>query len=501
MPSAKFPLIDPQNPLYCPAVSPSSYLSHLRGNQGSFGDQRTLSRSFARLLVQALDAMPSVSEKLSSGSLYAHLPPLWEYDDESTLTVCDSDMDSLARNPHKSRPSKRKRLCDDSGTFLELKGPSKYARSCPSVHDSSFEVGLTRDTLRYSGLVSSPPEIASEDTRSEGDRLRARIRILEGPVAFCVAGIQTICAYIDALRGPVTGTETPRGIKSFIEHLDSLMPGIRLKDRIYALSELSHQGILDFLGNHGLLTYRILDTFRMSEIRFLSLDKSLARENGLNLGSYDTLSVLGKPDAFLFLSELSLNGAQLRDIDILNVHHLPRLSSLFLEETGVGNETIFHLTALKRTLAFLSLSRNPAIDDDSVPALLVLTKLEYLCLVGTGVRMPGLRRFANAIWEDDRTIRIDCPAECEKYISRVHTKYLTCPAPPLVVAPEVCGQLSAGALKRNLAAHAIANPTIFAGGNKQEMMIRLKDILEMRRSDLLVRDLILGVDEDGDVED
>ncbi|KAF9487771.1 hypothetical protein BDN71DRAFT_1404307 [Pleurotus eryngii] len=240
----------------------------------------------------------------------------------------------------------------------------------------------------------------------------------------------------------------------------------------------------------------------MSEIRFLSLDKSLARENGLNLGSYDTLSVLGKPDAFLFLSELSLNGAQLRDIDILNVHHLPRLSSLFLEETGVGNEAIFHLTALKRTLAFLSLSRNPAIDDDSVPALLMLTKLEYLCLVGTGVRMPGLRRFANAIWEDDRTIRVDCPTECEKYILRVHTKYLTCPAPPLIVAPEVCGQLSAGALKRNLAAHAIANPTIFAGGSKQEMIIRLKDILETRRSDLLVRDLILGVEEeDGDEDD
>lgn len=83
----------------------------------------------------------------------------------------------------------------------------------------------------------------------------------------------------------------------------------------------------------------------------------------------------------------------------------------------------------------------------------------------------------------------------------VHTKYLTCPAPPLIVAPEVCGQLSAGALKRNLAAHAIADPTIFAGGSKQEMIIRLRDLLEMRRSDLLVRDLILGVDENGDVDE
>ncbi|KAL4264542.1 hypothetical protein AB1N83_005057 [Pleurotus pulmonarius] len=481
MPAAGFPLVDPQNPLYCPAVSPSSYLRQLRRNQGSNEGQRILARSFACLLVQALDAVPSVSAKLSSGSLYAHLPPLWEYDDESTLTVCE---DSLARNPHKSRLSKRKRLYDDSGTFPELKGPSKYARSCPSAHDSSFEVGLTHDTLQFSGLASSPPEIPSEDTRSEVEHLKARIRTLE-----------------DALRGPVTGTETPRGIKSFIEHLDSLMPGIRLKERICALSELSHQSIVDFLGNHALLTYRILDTFRMSEIRFLSLDKSMARENGLNLGSYDTLSILGKPNAFLFLTELSLNGAQLRDIDILHIHHLPRLSSLFIEETGIGNEAVYHLAALKRTLAFLSLSRNPAIDDDAVPALLVLTKLEYLCLVGTGVRMPGLRRFANVIWDDDRTIRIDCPADCEKYISRVHTKYLTCPAPPLIVAPEVCGQLSAGALKRNLAAHAIANPAIFAGGSKQEMVIRLRDILEMRRSDLLVRDLILGVEEDGEVDD
>lgn len=196
MPSAGPPLVDPQNPLYCPAISPSSYLSHLRRNQGSNEGQRVMSGSFARLLVQALDAMPSVSAKLSSGSLYAHLPPLWEYDDESTLTVCDSVVDSLARNPHgKSRPSKRKRLYDDSGNFPELKGPSKYARSCPSAHDSSFEVRLTRDTLHYSGLVSSPPEIASEDTRSEVDHLRARIRILEGPVKSHITRTQAICAY------------------------------------------------------------------------------------------------------------------------------------------------------------------------------------------------------------------------------------------------------------------------------------------------------------------
>lgn len=45
-----------------------------------------------------------------------------------------------------------------------------------------------------------------------------------------------------------------------------------------------------------------------------------------------------KPNSFLFLSELSLSGATLQDYDLTNIHHLPRLSRLWISNTGIGNE-------------------------------------------------------------------------------------------------------------------------------------------------------------------
>ena len=49
-------------------------------------------------------------------------------------------------------------------------------------------------------------------------------------------------------------------------------------------------------------------------------------------------AVLGKPNSFLFLSELSLSGVKVSDADIIHVHHLPRLARLWLGSTGIGNE-------------------------------------------------------------------------------------------------------------------------------------------------------------------
>jgi len=74
-------------------------------------------------------------------------------------------------------------------------------------------------------------------------------------------------------------------------------------------------------------------------------------------------------------------------------------------------------------------------------------------------------------------------------------KYELDPRPPLITEPDACAQLSAAALQRNLAAHAMKNPDIVAGGGKVEMTERLRTLLEMRRMDMLVRDMIHGVDE------
>ncbi|KAJ8523104.1 hypothetical protein ONZ45_g388 [Pleurotus djamor] len=468
MPFRTIPIVDELNPLYCPEISSDAYLNVLRRRYEEDADtfyfsrqeeRLQLSKAFAKVLLQTVD--DSVGKKL--------MDDVWDFDEDSTLTVGDSP--NLLNASRLDQPVKRKRPRDSlEATFTDLQGPSKYARSCPSVHDSSFEVGLTRDTLHYSKIVSSPlSDVKPSSPTTVIDALKARILVLE-----------------DSLHGPILGSETPRGIKSLIERLNTLLPGTRLKERLCDLSELSHQSIVDFLGRNGLLNPRVLDVFPL--------------ENGLNVDCYDALQIFGKPNSYLFLAELSISGTPLRDSDIMHIHHLPRLTSLFLEETTIGNEAVFLLTSLKRSLAFLSVSYNPAINDDAVPAILVLAKLEYLSILGTGVKMPGLRKLASAALADRRPLRLDCPASCEKYISRLHTQYLVNPAPPLIVGPELCGQLSVAALKRNLSAHSEANPTIFAGGNKQEMVIRLRELLDRRRSDILVRDLVFGVNEEETVE-
>lgn len=72
--------------------------------------------------------------------------------------------------------------------------------------------------------------------------------------------------------------------------------------------------------------------------------------------------------------------------------------------------------------------------------------------------------------------------------------YLLDPTPPLIESPLVVPELSAAALKRNLAAHAACNPAVVATGTKPEMVDRLRGILETRQMDLLVRDMIQGVE-------
>jgi len=80
----------------------------------------------------------------------------------------------------------------------------------------------------------------------------------------------------------------------------------------------------------------------------------------------------------------------------------------------------------------------------------------------------------------------------------MHTKYLLNPPPPLITNPAVCGQLSVAALQRNLAAHAQANTAAVTAGSKEEMIGRLETLLEMRKMDMLVRNMILGSECEGD---
>ncbi|KAL0063463.1 hypothetical protein AAF712_009667 [Marasmius tenuissimus] len=356
----------------------------------------------------------------------------------------------------------------------------------------------------------------------------------------------------DALYGHPIGTESPRGYGILLEKLDTMMPGIRLRQRLseatYSgdllpfgnqpegedglnwggympvqgrgrIRERSHQGVADFLGEEGLLNERVMEILRTSEIRRLDMAPSLADEGGLNLGGRDTFKVFGKPNSFLFLSELTFSGSPVNDIDLLHIIRLPRLKRLWLENTDICDEAIYHLTGLRSTLCALSVANNPRITDDAIPALVLLNKLQFLSLAGTGIGMVGLRKLASVINGEKRVVDVEIPEKCEIYVANLETSahYLLQIPPPLISVPSLCGQLSIGALKRNLEAHYAVAATRApppglppplrldrAGGSsstatevaafltKAEMKEKLEGILRMREVDLLVKGMVFG---------
>ena len=60
---------------------------------------------------------------------------------------------------------------------------------------------------------------------------------------------------------------------------------------------------------------------------------------------------------------------------------------------------------------------NEGIDDDAVPALLILEKLQYLSLLGTDITMSGVRRLAATLDNTSRFADVDIPIDCEAYLS------------------------------------------------------------------------------------
>ena len=53
------------------------------------------------------------------------------------------------------------------------------------------------------------------------------------------------------LRGQRIGPETPRSLRVLSEHLDSLLPGIRLLERLSDIPDLDHQQIVNILAEGG----------------------------------------------------------------------------------------------------------------------------------------------------------------------------------------------------------------------------------------------------------
>ncbi|KAH0585620.1 hypothetical protein H2248_008846 [Termitomyces sp. 'cryptogamus'] len=281
------PSVDIDNPLYCPAIPAASYIKSLQDRSRPTSSKVQLRRkkrlvaSFARALQDALLADTgdfsdddrygkTIPQSHQSHVLGKHPSPI----DSPSSDEASPLLNSIPRWERENRQDmwdyghfafkKRKR-----DTFSDIYGSPQYARSVFSAHDSSFDVSVKREKLSFLDLPGSPVKTVFSEGFENTDvvsMLTLRVRDLE-----------------ERLFGPPIGTESDRDIRAFIEVLDDVLPGIRLKDRLFELPIISHQSIIDFLGTNGYLSSRILATFRSSEVRWITLTESLMDPGGLNL--------------------------------------------------------------------------------------------------------------------------------------------------------------------------------------------------------------------------
>ena len=283
------PLVDeqPSNPFYCPRIPAVSFMDTLRRQlYQDIGSPRQTSTpyrigkklllSYARNLDRALFSRCRES-KVSTSHPESVTEPnsrvsLW--DDSSTLGSHRGRASGLL-----SRDSiKHKQISLSSLSFNDIGGQTDHVKSYQSVHESSFEVEIRSEKLNYARPGSAQSSVgylesilrrqiidqASMDRQSTLYDLKLRIQNFEGAVIFLDAHINDNCdtsfnlgrsfdlSLAEELYATNTEPQTTDSITALIAHLDFLLPGIRLQERLLGIIPLTHQKIADHLAQHGL---------------------------------------------------------------------------------------------------------------------------------------------------------------------------------------------------------------------------------------------------------
>ncbi|KAG1736567.1 hypothetical protein EDB19DRAFT_1637625 [Suillus lakei] len=503
--NSQIPLIDEENPFYCPSFPAAAYLATLRQARQSnpFLFQDMSLRSFfwkiglcftkenqnytsSAIAHNTLDAPSCTSSPDVQSPII--LARNQVSDDLPDLPVLRRGLAGLAWRRTSTRVPKRPRDFSEPEDPIFLGGPSKRVRSSQSVHTSPVDNSRI-EPLAYTLHHHDPLVVSYQDV----PRILAVFSLLSNTTHI---HILTICVSAWVYESE-TGDETPVDLSYLVNRLEMAIPGTGVHQTFLgdplAVLHLTHQKIANVLADRGLLTEIVLTLLRGGNIDRLELGPTMCEEDGLNLHSSNLLRVFSRPGYYSTLKELVLDGAHLeRDFDLVHIQQLPNLERLHLEGTDVGNEAVFLLVTLKEKLYYLNLAHNPKIDDDAIPAIILLTNLGYLSIQATRIDMPGFRRLAAVIHAEDRIIDIEIPFRCEKYIDNLHKQYLVDPALPLITDPSACPLLSNVALIRNLQAHADVNTLIVPTGTRLEMIERLKKLLERRQMDLIVRSMICG---------
>jgi len=228
------PLVDEKNPLYCPAIPAADYLKELRfrtqKSAKSRNPSRNFSHSFGYTLEQSSREDPNHNGSIGSdwflGDYFTSgqgwfssqspgaedLPP---YSPRVPIRPQLKVPQALEVSP-KTLPG-TKRIVHDlkrKNDFSDFAAPPKYARSLLSAHDSSFDLEVWREKLQFTRVKSSPIDAKN----------------------------------VSKDKNPVT---SPSDLDKLIDNLDSELPGIRLKERLWRLGVINPQSLMDFLCAHG----------------------------------------------------------------------------------------------------------------------------------------------------------------------------------------------------------------------------------------------------------
>lgn len=282
------PLVDEQNPLYCPGITADAYLQSLR-TRIAFQSVRSLvtrnqdlSQSFAHVFGRL-----SHGEDSSSDARETTFRVNWDIQSQGCLASRCSSEDLPPYSPISSARQKRMsrvhaQMADGTRTeapddiilkrkssFSDFDAPPKYARSLESPHDSSFDVDDFHETLRYDVSGSTPES-------------------KEAPL--------------------VNVIQKDTDISTLLIKFDTAFPSLRLKEKLLDANAATAQDIADVLSEHGThchhfppvlanicavtgyINDQALKILRYTSIERIVLAPSMFDENGLNLVGDDIYS-------------------------------------------------------------------------------------------------------------------------------------------------------------------------------------------------------------------
>ncbi|CAG8812260.1 14249_t:CDS:2, partial [Cetraspora pellucida] len=395
-------------------------------------------------------------------------------------------------------------------------------RDSSNVHKGSKIVNSDDPQIDY--FVDNAPNKKYKNALGNGigiDMLKQRIMDLEKELANQIEKSEKTLRDFDAVRyiaqkyknelyGPVYIDGDQRSINKLLSHISKNCGPDVLKEfkRTCDGTQPTVSQIFEWLEDSGYLIPVILQDFRatekvvwldlthtfemmkketsnkfISENQFKPTEKQLLNRHMLISGQL--LGVFALPNSFHHLTSLKLSSIPIRNTDIVNLRGLKKLNELFIDDTGIGNEAIAHIVALKNTLRKLDLTGNKEIDDEATYNLIFFETIEIIFLDGTSVSMDGVRKYVS-MTKSPRLSQITIPKECRNYLNRRNEIYCIERKHGMIEDPSRVQHLPLSHIRAQLKFHYEVNDKINITGSLEELAKTLKDILKRRKDDAKV---------------